>query len=166
MGSISKTFKRRGKKKMKMHLLCVPVMILLIFNGGEVECRSLKALVKQVLGKVNTVLTHTEVLLSQLRPITIQIDNTIGNFTVEILDITFTDQISCPTISVNQKLAAGNCLNPIPRNDCLVSSISAKNSVAGDPCTIFQSQSGTSENEFLIIGSGTTGCIVKQLSNG
>merc|ERR1712198_247227 len=146
MGVLPLTFIRthlslkKGKMKMNMHLLLVHVMVLLIFYGGEVESRSSKKLLKQLLGKIDTVLSHTEILVSQVfRPITIQIDTTIGNFPVEIENITFTDTVYCPTVSVNQNFTALECSPSYERYNCLVASITAKNAKDGNACTAFNS---------------------------
>merc|ERR1712126_229725 len=107
--------------KMKLHMLIVPAMILLIFNGGEVHCRSMKQLLKQVMGKVETIRSHTELLVSNvvLPDITIKIDTAIS-FNVEIEDIVFTDSVNCQPILLNEVLISTQCSAPIPRQNCLI----------------------------------------------
>merc|ERR1711973_494066 len=119
-----------AQMKMKMHLPMVPGMIFVILNAGAIECedRGLKALFVEMWNKIDTILTHTGILVSNvLLPITVQVEPTIS-FDVEIGTITFLDSVNCPPITLNEKVSPTNCSPRTARGACLITSITAKNS--------------------------------------
>jgi len=139
-------------------------MILLFLNSGTIDCKGLKGAIKGISKKIDTILSHTGILVQDLLlPISFQIDSTVA-FPVEIETITFTDSVNCGTINVDEVLNTNECSALTPRGNCLISSITAKNNNDGTPCTPFQS-SGSSESKFKVFGVGLNGCNVTQAVN-